>query len=86
MQVALLTKGIRVTRYTMVPGRPVDGGQPRPGTRCAEHVLKLSGAQDCLELDLESIPIEVRTPSLALSGEIFGGRLVLFRGFAHFVV
>ena len=67
MQVALLTKGIRVTRYTMVPGRPVDGGQPRPGTRCAEHVLKLSGAQDCLELDLESIPIEVRTPPLALS-------------------
>ena len=67
VQVALLTKGIRVTRYTMVPGRPVDGGQPRPGTRCAEHVLKLSGAQDCLELDLESIPIEVRPPPLALS-------------------
>ena len=57
--VALLTKGIRVTRYTMVPGRPVDGGQPRPGTRCAEHHLRLSSAQDSLELDTETIPIEV---------------------------
>ncbi len=57
--VALLTKGIRVTRYTMVPGRPVDGGQPRPGTRCAEHLLRLSSGQDSLQLDAETIPIEV---------------------------
>jgi hypothetical protein len=62
----LLTKGLRVTRYTMVPGRSVDGSEPRPGTRCAEHLLRLSASQDALELDAESIPIE------AISSVIYG--------------
>ena len=55
----LLSTGLRVTRYTMVPGRSVDGSEPRPGTRCAEHLLRLSEGQDSLELDSESIPIEL---------------------------